>query len=133
MHTEYLSPRTSSIQSITDGERDGPLTQHLRWWLKHISPGRLNNQTHRLLMFIRGSKVGMFVSINVLTLAIADACLSGSVFKSPVLARFGLGVYSCLWSQLVFLSRTQPLLACLRRLIGLTTEFERHGTATDLL
>lgn len=70
--------------------------------------------------------MGLAVNVAMMLLAFADVAVIGSLFRGQVAARFGLGVYSCLWSQMILLRRPRHLNACLRGLAGLAASLERR-------
>ncbi|KAK3910160.1 Tyrosine recombinase XerD, partial [Frankliniella fusca] len=131
MHLDSCKSNPSTSYAVTTGEV-GALTLHLKKWLRHVCPVQKRSRAVRALMFVTGSKVGLLVSVAVLSLVLIDVCLVGSVLKSPVLPRFGLGVYSCCWTQLLFLTRRQSLRQCLRSLSDLTSLFEIPSARPEL-
>ncbi|XP_034236535.1 uncharacterized protein LOC117642425 [Thrips palmi] len=73
--------------------------------------------------------VGLLLNVVVMLLAALDVILVGSILKGQIPARFGMGVFSCLWSQLIFLQRSPILLDCVQGLITLTSHLEKSTTA----
>ncbi|KAK3913382.1 Trans-cinnamate 4-monooxygenase [Frankliniella fusca] len=109
--------------SDSKDEKEGLLTQHLKWWLRIVSIGELPGTTNKLLAFCRESMFALVICVSVLVQLLADSAVSGDLFG----VRIGLAVYASVFSILLFQLRRCNIQACLRLLVQVSSVLDVHA------
>ncbi|KAE8749148.1 Odorant receptor 73 [Frankliniella occidentalis] len=105
---------------------EGPLSSHLRWWLKTLSPTGRDKFSARLLFWLRTSKIAMTTSVVTLLVGISDVAVSRSMHEASVPVTLSLGVYSSVFAHVLFVKRLPALLQTVALLLATTAGVERH-------
>ncbi|KAK3907685.1 Odorant receptor coreceptor [Frankliniella fusca] len=67
------------LKGDTDHE-EGSLTQHLRWWARIMSIGRIPGITNQFLAFCRQSRYSLVITMMVMAQSLTDSYVSGTMF-----------------------------------------------------
>ncbi|XP_026285911.2 uncharacterized protein LOC113211675 [Frankliniella occidentalis] len=104
---------------------EGPLTQHLRWWVRVLSAGELPGKTNHLLALLRQSTTSLVIVVAVIVQMIYDASVTGSMFG----LRIALALYTTLVVIVIFKFRRRGIKACLSQLVQLSATLDTHAQA----
>ncbi|XP_052127956.1 uncharacterized protein LOC127750392 [Frankliniella occidentalis] len=86
---------------------DGPLTQHLRWWVQLLDAGELPGRTNYLMALFRQSITSLVIAVAVMVQMIYDTAVTGSMFGF----RIGLAVYTTIVVIVLFMQRRRGIKA----------------------
>ncbi|KAE8741987.1 Odorant receptor 68, partial [Frankliniella occidentalis] len=84
---------------------DGPLTQHLRWWVQLLDAGELPGRTNYLMALFRQSITSLVIAVAVMVQMIYDTAVTGSMFGF----RIGLAVYTTIVVIVLFMQRRRGI------------------------
>ncbi|KAE8749182.1 Odorant receptor 71 [Frankliniella occidentalis] len=111
---------------------EGPLTQHLRWWVRVLSAGELPGKTNHLLALLRQSTTSLVIVVAVIVQMIYDASVTGSMFG----LRIALALYTTLVVIVIFKFRRRGIkthmAATARRCAKLVRFYEAYAWLTEV-